>query len=161
MKTSKVLFVSLLVVCFHSPAQAFSFFGFGKYPSKMDAKEACFEWIKKGEKVEYKAEVPLSKSEREELYQVAYREHRKKLAEIKDKQSEDWRKPIVEGSSIKWNPYDAQRKASETLLESKMNEINNRMKTITKEEWVRTCIREIDTKQYIGIDRRSKKYFKY
>ena len=163
MKPFNLLFVSLIFISSHSSAKAFSFFGLGKYPSKMDAEEACSKWITKGTKEEYQTRVAISKSEADKILAKHRKEYGDKIRQIdaEERLDSNPRKPITPGSVITYNPYDVQRNASKSLLQSKVSQVENMMVYATKERWSRTCKLEKETNQYIGIDKSNKKYFKY
>ena len=157
------MFISLIIISSHSSAKAFSFFGLGKYPSKLDAKEACNKWITKGTKEEYQARVPISKVEADKIVARIRQEYNDKIERINSEERLDSnpRKPITPGSRVTYNPYDVQRNASKSLLQSKVSQVENMRVNVTKERWTRTCKLEKETNQYIGIDKSNKKYFKY
>ena len=128
-----ILLLSHLLV----PPSAEAFFGFGKYPSKMEAKEACEEWRLKGRMETYTALVPLSKREIAEL--PITKEYNEEIERLREK-----------GASTR-----------PLTVSYKLRLLSQSSKPVLKESLVRKCVLEADTRQIIGIDKQHKKHFRY
>ena len=61
----------LLLTELLAPSSATAFFGWGKYPSKMDAGEACDKWIDNGPTRTVNKDVSLPSSETAPMYKKA------------------------------------------------------------------------------------------
>lgn len=99
-------------------SSAEAFLGWGKYPSKMDALEACYKWIDNGPTKTISRNVPLSDEVKTIMLKAAIDEFEKRQIER------------------------ARRK-------------------MDVEVPIRKCQYEGTTRQFIGIDENSKKYFRY
>jgi len=149
-------------------SSAEAFFGWGKYPSKMDAREACEKWIDNGPTRTVNKDVSLPSSEKASMYKKAREEYEKAMAGIRNYNREnpnayeDQNKRWIEGGRRGINPGLIDRKdIAEKLYAIERSSIERATRKMDVEVPIRKCRYEGTTRQFIGIDENSKKYFRY
>ena len=153
---SLLLLTQLLV-----PSSAEAFFGWGKFPSRLEAEEACDKWVKDGAIETYKTEAPLSKAEIEEKVRPIREAHYKQRSKIIAERKANPSKRIKMGAGY-YDPYDIQLNVGDGLYKSEVAQIKSMTKPVTRERPTRSCKREDETKQFIGIDKsKATKHFRY
>lgn len=110
----------LLVLATSQPSYAF--FGWGKYPCKMDAREVCDKWIDNGPSRTVNKDVLLPSSETAPMYNKTKEEYEIDMAEIRNYNREnpnayeEKNKRWIEGGKRGINPALIDRKdIAETL----------------------------------------------
>jgi len=161
------LFLGLLVTL--AAAQpSYAFFGWGKYPSKMDAREACDKWIDNGPTRTVNKDVLLPSSETAPMYKKAREKYERDMAEIRyynrknPNENEELNKRWIEGGRTGINPAFIDREEiTKQLYEFEKRDIERASRKMDVEVPIRKCRYEGTTRQFIGIDENSKKYFRY
>ena len=129
----------------------------------MEAKQACYKWVKKGAFETYETEAPLSKAEIEDKVRPIREAHYKQRSKIRaERRAKPKRVRLYDGSAITYDPYDIQLNAGKSLYQVEIDSISYLTKPVTRERALRSCKQEDETKQFIGIDKsKATKYFRY
>ena len=135
------------------PSQAL-WFGWGKHSSRMQALQACKKWQQSGPKESYETSVFISKEEKEEKLKALRDKYRKKRNENKEnmeRQREQGQEVIIDATRVLY-----------VHEESEKQKIEDEMKTVTEERWMRECKSEQGTKQFLGLEKEEvRKHFRY
>ena len=147
----------------------------------MEAKAACDEWVKNGAIETYEAQVPLPKAERDERIRIAketidkqekeeeriYALNKKKKRKIRQKDTTSFETkshPYVNYSTDfeVVIPQYLKDSITESLYDQEIQKIEAIRFPVTRERAIRSCNLEVDTRQWIGIEKTIvRKHFRY
>jgi len=139
---------------------SYAFWEWGKYPSRIDAKEACNKWVEKGPFETYKASVYLSKEEQEKRIEPLRKERDKKDEEIK-KESIGEKKVKKEFGAGYYYPSRYAYAFNNAYFETQVAIVMTTTKVEERERPIRKCHEEYKTNQFIGMDENKKTYYRY
>ena len=172
---NKVIF--LLAALLVLPSDSHAFFGLGKYPSKLQAKEACEAWASKGPSEERVFLAFPTEEEKEKLWanvvfkygRIRERHEDQNIAWGRDGPGTFWKERNTDEQNRILKAYEDDPKTIEFLRvtqEKQTEEFDNifnrdSLHRVTRNVKIRTCKHEQEAAQHIGIEKDKRKNFRY